>query len=71
VFRLLCQRGELVMGLALDVNDNIAGLYFRPASNPPANLKALVLRLFSWQHLLWFVPFFGRLAVFLAVAENY
>src|SRR6185436_7358203 len=58
VFRLHCQRGELRMSLALNADDKISGLYFRPAPKPPVNFKSIVHRLFSLQHLLWIVPFF-------------
>jgi hypothetical protein len=57
-FRLHCQRGELTMSLALDSDDQIAGLYFKPVHRPFANFMSFVLQLFSWQHLLWLVPFF-------------
>jgi len=57
-FRLHCQRGELTMSLALDADDKISGIYFKPAPQPPVNFKSFVLALFSWQHLLWLVPFF-------------
>jgi hypothetical protein len=57
-FRLHCQRGELTMSLALDADDKISGIYFKPAPKPPVNFKSFVLELFSWQHLLWLVPFF-------------
>jgi len=57
-FQLHCQRGELTMSLALDADDKISGIYFKPGPKPPVNIKSFVLRLFSWQHLLWLVPFF-------------
>jgi hypothetical protein len=57
-FRLHCQRGELTMSLALDANDKISGLHFLPVPKPFANIKSLVPRLFSWQRLVWIVPFF-------------
>ena len=57
-FRLHCQRGELTMSLALDADDKISGIYFQPAPRPSANIESFVLRLFSWQHLVWLVPFF-------------
>lgn len=44
-FRLHCQRGELLMSLALDADDRISGIYFRPAR-----------RQFSWWHMLWLAP---------------
>jgi hypothetical protein len=52
-----CRRGELTMSLALDANDKIAGIHFRPAHKSPANFKSFVLELFSWQHLVWLPPF--------------
>ena len=57
-FRLHCQRGELTMSLALDADDKISGIYFKPARRSFANFKSFILQLFSWQHLLWLVPFF-------------
>jgi Protein of unknown function (DUF3887) len=48
-FRLHCQRGELTMSLALDADDRISGIYFRPAPVP---------RVFRWQHLIWILPLF-------------
>lgn len=57
-FRLGCERGELTMSLALDADDKISGIHFRPAPRPFPNLKSLVLRVFSWQRLIWLVPFF-------------
>lgn len=55
-FRLHCQRGELTMSLALDANDEISGIYFKP--NRSTDIRSLVVRIFSWQRLLWLVPFF-------------
>jgi hypothetical protein len=57
-FRLRCQRGEMTMQLVLDANDRISGIVFRPAPKPSGNIKSFVARLFSWQHLVWIVPFF-------------
>jgi hypothetical protein len=57
-FGLHCQRGELTMSLTLDADDSISGIHFRPAPGPSANLEPFVLRLFSWPHLVWLVPFF-------------
>src|SRR5436190_11198790 len=48
-FQLHCQRGELTMSLALDADDQIAGIYFKTASRPSENIKSFVLRFFSWQ----------------------
>ncbi len=56
-FTLHCQRGELAMSLALDADDKIAGIYFQPM-HKPLKIGSLVLRIFSWQHLVWLVPFF-------------
>ena len=58
LFRLHCQRGELTMRLALDANDTISGIIVRPAPSTSRNSVGLIPRIFSWQHLLWFVPFF-------------
>src|SRR5204863_7650995 len=55
---LHCQRGELTMRLALDPNDTISGIVFRPAPSTSRNIEGLIPRLFSWQHLVWLVPFF-------------
>jgi Protein of unknown function (DUF3887) len=57
-FRLHCQRGELTMSLALDAEDRISGIHFRPTPKPRMNIKSFVLQLFSWQHLVWLPPFF-------------
>jgi hypothetical protein len=56
-FRLHCQRDELTMSLALDADDKIAGLHFQA---PPGhmNIRSLVSEMFSWQRLVWIVPFF-------------
>lgn len=56
-FRLQCRHGELLMSLALDVDDKISGIYFRPAP-ALANLDPSAFRLFSWRHLAWLLPFF-------------
>ena len=56
-FRLDCQRGELTLSLALDADDKIDGFYFKPANRLPVNFKSFVRLLFSWQHLIWLVPF--------------
>jgi hypothetical protein len=58
VFRLHCQHGELTMNLALDADDKIAGIVFRPVPGTSANSEPFVLRLFSWQHSALIVPFF-------------
>jgi len=46
------------MRLALDANDDISGIIFRPAPRTSRNIDGLLLRIFSWQHLLWLGPFF-------------
>ncbi|HEY3963219.1 MAG TPA: DUF3887 domain-containing protein [Planctomycetaceae bacterium] len=56
-FRLHCRQGELTMSLALDADDKISGIYFQPVPRP-LNFRSLVLRVFSWQRLVWIVPFF-------------
>ena len=59
-FRLHCQRGDLTMSLVLDAEDRISGIYFLPTPKPPMpplNIKTFVVRLFSWQHLMWLPPF--------------
>lgn len=44
-FRLHCQHGELTMSLALDADDKISGIYFKPPH-----------KTFIWQRLVWIVP---------------
>jgi hypothetical protein len=56
-FRLHCRHGELTMSLALDANDQIAGIYFQPAHGPAANIGLLLRQVFRWQLLVWIVPF--------------
>ncbi|HUJ09055.1 MAG TPA: hypothetical protein VL171_03450 [Verrucomicrobiae bacterium] len=62
-FRLHCQRGELTMSLALDADDKIAGIYFKPvpltySEWPVPPIEWLVPRIFSWRHLVWLPAFF-------------
>jgi hypothetical protein len=57
-FRLDCKRGELMMSLVLDSDDNVAGLYFQPAPKPFGSIQLLAPRIFTWPHLLWLAPFF-------------
>jgi hypothetical protein len=57
-FRLHCQHRELTMSLALDADDNIAGIHFRPVPRPSASIGSIVRQIFSWQRLVWLVPFF-------------
>lgn len=56
-FRLQCQRGILIMDLALDNDGRISGIRFNAAPRSSGTLKTLILHLFRWQHLLWLVPF--------------
>lgn len=56
-FRLQCQRGMLIMALALDNDGGISGIRFNEAPRSSGSLKTFVLYLFGWQHLLWLVPF--------------
>jgi hypothetical protein len=56
-FQLHCQRGQLILSLVLDADDKISGILFNPARKSSGNFKAFILHLFSWQHLLWLVPF--------------
>ena len=61
-FRLHGLRGEMTMSLALDANDQISGIYFKPASlHYPLvpNIKPFLRRFFSWPHLLWGVLSFA------------
>jgi hypothetical protein len=58
LFRLHCQRGEWTMNLALDADERISGISFQPLVKRSAKIKSLVLRMFSWQHLIWLPPFF-------------
>ena len=56
-FGLEYQHGEMTMSLALDADDKISGIYFKPASirygNLKDNIKPFLLHLFSWPHMLW------------------
>jgi hypothetical protein len=61
-FRLHYQHGEMTMSLALDADDRISGIYFKPTSAQlaefkkyatTANFKSFLQHLFSWPHLLW------------------
>ena len=67
-FRLHCQHGEMVMSLALDPDDQISGIHFRPASKPSWNIGSLIPQTLSRQRLIWIVPLFlaGLLPFFLA-----
>jgi hypothetical protein len=58
LFQLHCQRGELTLSMSLDAEDRISGLMIRATPIFPTDIKPLIFRLFSWQHLIWFVPFF-------------
>jgi Protein of unknown function (DUF3887) len=70
-FRLDYEHGEMTMSLALDADDKISGIHFKPAPLRFAtiknyatvkNFKSFILHLFSWQHLLWGVlSFLGGL----------
>jgi hypothetical protein len=58
-FRLHCQRGEMIMSLALDTDDKISGIHFRPVLPPrPSLTGSLIRRMISWQYLVWLPPFF-------------
>ena len=57
-FLLRCRHGELTMSLAVDADDRISGIYFRPTHKSLGNLQQLVAGIFSWQHLAWFPLFF-------------
>jgi hypothetical protein len=57
-FRLHCQHGVLTMSLALDAEDNISGVHFKPPRGPSVSFKSFVVGFFSWQHLVWLPPFF-------------
>jgi len=57
-FQLHFQHGEMPMSLALDADDKISGIYFQIPPKSFANIGSFVLRLFSWQHLVWLPPFF-------------
>lgn len=57
-FRLHCQRGELIMSLALDANNSIAGIHFQPSLGDSVNFDAFIPRLFSTLHVALIVPFF-------------
>jgi hypothetical protein len=57
-FQLQCQSGELTMSLALDDEDKISGIYFKPANRLSPSLRSIVRGVFSWKRLIWIVPFF-------------
>ncbi len=69
-FRLVCQRGELILSLALDAGDKISGLHFQPAPGPLVNIKSGVPGIFSWQRLIWIVPCFGAGLLFSWVLQK-
>jgi len=55
-FRLHYQHGEMTMSLALDEEDRISGIYFKPVSAHQVTIRtfgAFIRELFSWKHLLW------------------
>ena len=55
-YRLFCRYGEMTMSLALDADDQISGIYFKPALMDLAavkEFKSFLRHLFSWPHLLW------------------
>lgn len=56
-FLLQCQRGQLILSLVLDADDKISGIRFNAAPRSSGSLRAFILHLFRWQHLLWLVPF--------------
>jgi hypothetical protein len=56
-FQLHGQRGELTMSLALDGEDKIAGVSFKPAQSAPLKLKSFVVQFFAWRNLAW-LPIF-------------
>jgi hypothetical protein len=57
-YRLSCERGVLTMSLALDADDRIAGIYFRPPAWRFANIASLARQIFRGPRLVWIVPFF-------------
>lgn len=56
-FRLQGQRGELTMSLALDADDKISGIYFKPMPRRPVVILSFVRELFRWQNMLWLPSF--------------
>ncbi len=58
VFRLESQHGPLTLLVALDANDKISGLYFKPESKRFGNIDSFARRLFTWQRLRWLPAFF-------------
>ncbi len=56
-FRLHCQRGVLIMSVALDASDNLSGIHFRPAFWHSLTFKSFVPRLFNSLHLVLIAPF--------------
>ncbi len=56
-FRLHCQRGVLIMSVALDASDNLSGIHFRPAFWQSLTFKSFIPRLFNSLHLVLIAPF--------------
>jgi hypothetical protein len=57
-FRLECKRGELKLSLALNNEDQIAGLYIEPIIKPASKIHWVIARIGRWQRLLLLIPFF-------------
>ena len=57
-FRLHSHDGESTMSLALDANDNISGLYFKPAAGGSPSFQSFFHRPIGPLHLALIVPFF-------------
>jgi hypothetical protein len=58
-FRLHCERGEMTMSLALDTDDRISGIQFRPVLPRSVSISSITRRFFSWRHLVWLPVFFA------------
>lgn len=56
-FQLHCQEGTLTMSLALDDDDKISGIYFKPAQEGGLSIASTIAGIFIWQRLVWLVPF--------------
>jgi hypothetical protein len=53
-FQLHCQHGELTMSLALDEDDKISGIYFKPGHGLWV-IESLAAQFFNGPHLVWLV----------------
>jgi hypothetical protein len=59
-FRLRCQYGEINMSVALDTEEKISGIHFRPVLPArPLLAGSVIRRMISWQYLAWLPLFFS------------